>query len=318
MASARPRAKNWVFTLNNYAGLIDPELFPELGYCIYQEEVGESGTPHLQGYLMFERQLYMTQLQKLDGLEGAHFEVAKGSVADNVRYCSKDEGRLGGPYEHGARPEGPTQGARNDLMAVKRAIDAGTTTETLYEEHFKEMVRHSKFFHAYKRFKTPQRNHQMTVFLFIGSAGTGKTRTATTLASMLGTVFMVPPTKGSGLYWDDYDQQDTVIIDEMDGNRMSPTFFNLLLDRYPLTVPVHGGAGHQFNSKNIIICTNYHPKYWWKTKPNMDAIWRRITATCKFIYPAANAAPRARSAPEQFRLNGTPTSTSAFFNPAGL
>lgn len=95
------QARNWTFTLNNYEGLLDIALFSDCTYSIYQEEVGESGTPHLQGYLQFSCRKRLAFLRDLVGLEGAHFEVARGTPEENKVYCSKDEGRLGGPYESG-------------------------------------------------------------------------------------------------------------------------------------------------------------------------------------------------------------------------
>lgn len=315
-AGRGPNALHWAFTLNNYVSLLDPSEIPNLAYCIYQEEVGDSGTPHLQGYLQFTRKQRGSQLRKIEQLAGAHFEPARGSLAENKVYCSKEEGRLGGPYEWGeAITTG--QGARSDLLRVKRLIDDGATHEQMWDAEFNSMVRYHKSFTVYKRVKTPRRNHQMTVFLFVGTPGTGKTRTAVTLAQFLGSYYMVPPSKGSGLYWDDYDGQETVIIDEMDGNRMTPTFFNLLLDRYPLEVPVHGSAGHQFTSKYIIICSNFMPSQWWKKGTfNLAALERRVTRVVKFIYapaPLLSGPDRAGGSPT-FRYNNASQPLIPFFS----
>lgn len=286
-ASRGPYAKNWCFTLNNYEHLLDGDTFPSLTYMVYQEELGESGTPHLQGYMQFSVKQRLTTLLKIDDLTGAHFEVAKGSLAQNEEYCTKDEGRIGGPYHWGA-PQSAGQGQRTDLLALTQLIDSGKRFRELIEDQGTRApcLRFHKYLRLYKRLITERRDWLMNVFLFVGTPGTGKSRTAHILAGMLGKYYCVPPSKGSGLYWDDYDGETTVIIDEMDGNRMSATFFNQLCDRYPLEVPVHGGAGHQFCSQNIIICSNFLPKYWWKKGIcNIEAVERRITATIPFIPP---------------------------------
>lgn len=315
MPATGPRAKNWCFTLNNYEYLLDLTEIGDLTYCIYQEEVGASGTPHLQGYMQFSVRKRLVQLKELPGLEGAHWEAARGSLADNVAYCTKDEGRVGGPYEYGARDSTSSQGDRNDVLALKRSIEEGVDKAELWERHPDLVLRHYKAIKIVKGYSVTPRNHMMTVLLFIGPPGTGKTRTATTLASYLGQngkFYMVPPTKGSGLYWDNYDYEDTVIIDEMDGNRMSPTFFNQLCDRYPLEVPVHGSGGVQFTSKHIIICTNYHPAYWWKKSAfKLQAVMRRITCVVKMIHCAAGE-PKASRAPT-FSYNSTREPLIPFF-----
>lgn len=311
------QAKNWTFTLNGYEALCDFDE-PEaefVTFAIYQEEVGLSGTPHLQGYLQCDRRVRLSQLQAVPSLAGAHFEVARGSLADNVSYCSKEEGRLGGPYEYGEARG--AQGTRSDLLAVKRTVDDGADLTGLYEQHFAHMIRYGKSILNYKRFRATPRTAPPCVFLFVGIAGSGKSRTAFTLAQMLGSVYFVPPTKGSGLYWDDYDQQTCVILDEFDGNRCTPTFLNSLCDRYPFEVPVHGNAGRAFNSPYIFIVSNYMPKYWWKTKPNLDPLFRRVSVYRLFVrysLPPLSDRPVVAEDQRVVRYNGVPTPFQLLFS----
>lgn len=88
--------KCWVFTLNNYS---DEELraikswcTASCQYCVIGEEVGESGTPHLQGYLRTKKKCRLSQIKDYVSRR-AHFEAARGSDIDNRDYCSK-EGRV--------------------------------------------------------------------------------------------------------------------------------------------------------------------------------------------------------------------------------
>jgi len=275
-----PRAKHWCFTLNSYDSLLDPSLWPHVTYVIYQEEIGENGTPHLQGYVQFAKTRTLATVRSLDGLVGAHFEIAKGSPEQNKNYCSKDDTRIDGPYEYGELAAG--QGARSDILSVKNAIDNGASRAELYEHHFSTFLRLEKGFSNYKRFKQAVRDFKTEVFLFVGTPGTGKTRTVMNLARYLGTYYKVMAPKGSGVYFDDYDGQDVIVIDEMDGNFCTPTFMNSLCDRYPFVLPVHGAAGSQMTSKYILITSNYHPKFWWK-KHNIQSFMRRVTFTFKFL-----------------------------------
>lgn len=83
-------AKRWCFTLNNYTSNdIDAFKFHSSKYkkCIIGEEIGESGTPHLQGYIYFNTKLRPLSLFKD---LGAHFEKARGTCLDNFKYCSKE------------------------------------------------------------------------------------------------------------------------------------------------------------------------------------------------------------------------------------
>jgi len=299
------KAKRYCFTVNNYEALLPVEYWmehesPKITYVIYQEEIGEQGTPHLQGYLECETRQRFTALHNLTGLEGAHFIIANGSAKQNQVYCSKDDNehpmRLGGPYEYGtpdlAAASG--QGQRSDLLRLKRVIDTTerVSREKLYEDdNFSTFVRHEKSFLNYARFRSARRTTAPLVFLFVGTTGAGKSRTAFKLAQYLARdpnrqdqdIYRLPPPKGSGTYWDDYDNQTSVIIDEMDGNRMTPTFLNELLDRYSMVVPVHGSAGTNFNSPFIFITSNYLPRYWWRKHRQLDALYRRISCVINFV-----------------------------------
>ena len=69
-------SKYWCFTLNNYKkediNIISSKV---LNYCI-GEEVGESGTPHLQGYIEFETK--KRPLGVFKEYKNIHWEKRKG------------------------------------------------------------------------------------------------------------------------------------------------------------------------------------------------------------------------------------------------
>jgi len=284
------RAKRWCFTLNNYSSLLDPSDWELCTYAIYQEEIGDSGTAHLQGYVEFSAPRTLATVRSLTGLDGAHFEVSRGSPAQNQEYCSKPDASIGGPYEFGVVSMG--QGSRSDLVVVRDAIREGASVADLYESHFENFVRFERAFLNFKRFCSPKRDFKTVVFLLVGTPGTGKTRTAYNLMRMLGDYYVVPHPKGSGVYFDGYVGQVSCLIDEMDGNFCTPTFFNQLCDQYECSVPVHLSGGCQFVSKYLFITTNFHPKYWWKKHAALASCMRRIDVMWKFIpLPEHNPRP---------------------------
>jgi len=85
-------AKRWCFTLNNYSKediLNLSSIVPELcSNAIIAEEVGESGTPHLQGYIEFNSKC--RPINKFVLSNKPHWEKAKGDIKSNYEYCSKD------------------------------------------------------------------------------------------------------------------------------------------------------------------------------------------------------------------------------------
>lgn len=88
-------AKHWVFTLNNYT----PENITELNNCSstkrhsFQEEIGETGTPHLQGYIEF-----VTKKRPISVFTfKAHWEKCK-SIKAAIEYTQKEDTRSGKQY----------------------------------------------------------------------------------------------------------------------------------------------------------------------------------------------------------------------------
>lgn len=112
------RSRGWCFTLNNPT---DDEIEhitevcnrPDCEYAIVGREVGESGTPHLQGYILFRRRFCFRPARRLIG-HRVHCERALGSPSQNRSYCSK-----GGVFhEFGTIPPESSQGKRSDLDAI--------------------------------------------------------------------------------------------------------------------------------------------------------------------------------------------------------
>lgn len=105
-------AKHWCFTLNNYTSSdivslkekFDNEIVPKFqsstGWAhkyIFQEETGENGTPHLQGYVAFRNKLRPISVV---GDRRIHWEKCKHPVA-SIRYCCKSDTRTGEIYSKG-------------------------------------------------------------------------------------------------------------------------------------------------------------------------------------------------------------------------
>ncbi len=89
-------AKNWAFTINNYVD-DDAEkldfIFSQghANYLVYGFEVGEEGTPHIQGYVQFKKRLRFNQVKQMVGGR-AHLdeEYQNSTPVANQTYCKKD------------------------------------------------------------------------------------------------------------------------------------------------------------------------------------------------------------------------------------
>lgn len=129
-------AKHYVFTLNNWtADELDhiAQFVDLLGatYCIVGRERGENDTPHLQGFISFDRRRTFAFVR--DAFRGrAHVEVKRGTVSQAIAYCKKD-----GDYDEWGNPP-DEQGHRSDIEAFKewlQTLDAPPTDEEIALEH---------------------------------------------------------------------------------------------------------------------------------------------------------------------------------------
>jgi len=266
------QARRWCITLNNPTDQ-EKELFANVfeenlnfvRYFVYQLEQGESGTPHFQGYVEFSRQARWKRVKKLFG-DRVHVESARGDFESNEKYCSKDDGRLEGPWRFGT-PAKHKQGQRNDLLAVKKMIDDGKSMKHIWNESFEVCVKFHRGFDAYRLVRSENRDFKTEVLVCYGPSGTGKSHYAHT--NHPGAYW-----KQRGNWFDNYNDHEVVVIDEFYGWLPFDTLLRLC-DKYPMMVEIKGGQVN-FRPKILIITSNQRPDEWYKNVPNMAALIRRI------------------------------------------
>ncbi len=88
------KTRSWVFTLNNYVGsdISDILLYLDKATYVFQEEIGDLGTKHLQGCFRFKSQRSFSSVKK--SIPRAHLEKCK-HWRSSIDYCSKDDTRNG-------------------------------------------------------------------------------------------------------------------------------------------------------------------------------------------------------------------------------
>lgn len=260
------RARNVMFTVfaneDQQLLLLDPELWP-VTYVIYQREVcPTTNREHFQGYMEMEEQVSYTTMQRWEGLETAHFETRRGKQAQAIAYCSKEESRVEGPWEHGTKKD---QGARSDLIAVKARLDEGASMRNIASEFFGDFVRYHNGFNKYQRMVSKQRDWPMEIHICIGPTGTGKTRFARD--NFPGAYW-----KPKGKWWDNYAGEETVVIDEMYGSSFPFTELLQLMDRYPYAVEIKGGTV-EFTSRKLVFTSNQEPEDWYSAERTHQGTW---------------------------------------------
>lgn len=98
--SNRNRARIWFFTLNNYTAEDIVSLShniwgdnTKIKLYVFQKEIGQNGTKHLQGVVQFMNQTSFSTLKAINSR--AHWQKTKGLI-NSIKYCSKEDTRDGG------------------------------------------------------------------------------------------------------------------------------------------------------------------------------------------------------------------------------
>lgn len=278
MSNNRAQHKNWVFTLNHPVlpevtalnSLVETNL---ADFLVYQYEQGESGTLHLQGYIQFSQRRRLTSVKKINGR--AHWEPRRGTHEEAYNYCTKSETRATiagpGPYEYGVACTGP--GERSDLRALHAAVKAGKDMAAISEEFFEQFLRYRNGIRDYILLHRGRREWQTAVFVYHGPPGTGKSSRALHEAGP-NAYWLRAPDSGRPCYWDGYDGQENVVIDEFYG-WISIKSLCRLIDRYPYSVDQRG-TSYPFLARRIWITSNKSPDEWYPNVGLPAALQRRL------------------------------------------
>lgn len=265
------QSTSWCFTINNFtASTIEKVLEIPCRYIMFSEELGEGGTPHLQGWVWLNSKLRFGGVKKMFTNE-THLEIAKGTFEENMTYIKKEGGKF---YGVGDPPE---PGKRSDILAVKKLFDAGGDLLDAFEENFGLTCRTYRGFEKYLALKAalPPRLVPPRVIWLWGGAGCGKTREAYDTGS---NVFIKDGTK----WWDGYKPGDRIVIDDFDGVWPYRDLLRLL-DRYPYQGQVKGGYVN-VNSSEIFITCEFQPDHFWSNRNELAQVMRRLSEVRRVLF----------------------------------
>lgn len=265
-------AKNWVFTVNNYTSEDEEKLlqFSDHERCVhlvFGRERGESGTPHLQGYLQLGARSTLAWVRR-EVHPRAHWEISRGTPEEASQYCKKD-----GDYEErGTLRKG--QGRRSDLDAVVDLIKQGKSKREIAEEHPAAVLRYGRGIDALRICTKPSpRVGPPEIQVYWGRTGLGKTRRVHSECPQEEELWVHPGDK----WFDGYDGQPCVLFDDFDGGWFKLGYLLKLLDRYTFQVPIKGGYVWWAPQK-IFITSNIDPKLWYQhaNDEQNNALIRRL------------------------------------------
>lgn len=99
------RVKHWCFTHNNYDQKDIKQIINWMGTIgttiyVFQEETGESGTPHLQGYIGFNKPMRFQTLKNFN--KKINWSPCR-NIKASIEYCHKEDTRTGEVYTKGIK-----------------------------------------------------------------------------------------------------------------------------------------------------------------------------------------------------------------------
>lgn len=267
-------ARNYVFTINNYENNLEPfDFVPEDCFIAWQAEIGEQGTPHLQGYLELPDKQRISYLKKLH--PKAHWEARRGTQEQAIDYATKweDPTYVDGPWSYG---EPKNQGKRTDISEFVDSVKRKATDAELIDAHPEQFLKYHKAVDRIRSAFVMPRSEAPDVRWYWGPTGTGKTRAA--YEEFPEAYFK---NMSNGKWWDGYQGQECVVLDDMRKDTFKFHELLRLLDRYPMQVEFKGGSTN-FNSKTIIITSCFPPEELYETREDIGQLLRRITQNRKF------------------------------------
>lgn len=265
------RGKSFCFTFNNYTPEDEVRIQGiECVYIVYGREVGESGTPHLQGYIRFLSQKAFNVVRRL--LSPAHVENAVTTTAA-IEYCKKD----GDVFEKGIQPVGREAGRRkgNEVNA-QRFEDAycaareGRMDDIPAEFKFKYGNALKRIRYEFQEASVPEAIPVLDNHWFWGPSGLGKSVSARH-------EFPGAYIKMRNKWWDKYNFEDVVIIDDVDPTMEAwlTGFLKDWADHHKFRCETKGSSV-AIRPKQIIVTSQYDISECFKDPRTVEAIQRRF------------------------------------------
>lgn len=260
------RARAWCYTLNNYQpSEVEKLKAIDCKYHVFGYEVGEScGTPHLQGFIQYRQARTMTAVKR--DMPRAHLERARGTPVEATNYCKKD----GDFWESGDPPKEARDVAKDRWREVNRRAKEGDWDWLEENEPYLWLTMEARLRAKYRANATITQDELPHEWIY-GKTGTGK-------SSSVWERYPNHYQKEKNKWWDLYDGQDVVVIEEWDPSYdMLADKLKIWADRYPFSPEVKGGKLPMIRPKKIIVTSNYSLEECFASKPKcLEALRRRF------------------------------------------
>lgn len=282
------RQRRWSLTLNNpeeevlrHLNEIDERY---VKYAIFAQEVGEKGTPHIQGFIHFKNAKTLTATKKFLGSEKWHLEASQGTDFENREYCTKEDAwfEIGEvPNEHG-----PVD-AWEDILNM---VEGGFNNRQIVRKYPGIAIRCMSAIEKYRtEFEWAEMRcwRDVEVEYIAGPTGCGKSRAVlyNEDGSVNTDVYRATNAKNP---FDKYDGESTIVFEEFRSQYTCRDMLNWI-DGHPLLLPARY-ADRMAKFTRVVILSNwrfaeqYHTVA--ETSPETYKAWQRRVVTVTELWPS--------------------------------
>lgn len=264
------RVRSWCFTHNNYTA-DDEQRYQGLDaeHVVYGREVGENGTPHLQGFIRFRNPRLGRAVARL--LPGCHLSVARNLEA-SIRYCRKD----GDVFERGTTVIPEAARAAGAAGQVERWRGAYLAAQ---EGRFEDIPYDIRFKHdtVIQRLRLKRLSDECPDSIAVldnqwiwGPSGTGKSVLAR--EENPNAYF-----KMRNKWWDGYQYEPEVILDDIDPSMEAwiTAFLKDWADHHKFRCEIKN-ASAVIRPRRLIVTSQYSIETCFKDPETRSALNRRF------------------------------------------
>ena len=258
--TSQQKCRAYCFTWNNYSSC--PLLLDCMQYLVYGFEVSKTGTKHLQGFVYFNNQRTFKSASIL--FKGAHLERAR-TVSNAIVYCKKD----GDFVEFGVAPMCPSAKGANER-------DRWANTRDRAKEGDLDNIDPDIYVRYYTTLKRIRDDHKIQPThldvieneWIYGPTGVGKSK-------FVRDTYPGAYIKMQNKWWDGYDGEDVVVIDDLHPNWTGAVNLKNWADHYAFRAEYKGGS-MMIRPKKIIVTSNYAPDEVYTHACDIEPILRRF------------------------------------------
>lgn len=242
-------------------------------YLVYGKEVGEKGTPHHQGFVVFKNQKRLSNMKDINGQ--AHWEIKsnKSTFAEASDYCKKD----GDFVEYGTLPVEPRVKGNEANSDKWRSINDKAKEGDLdwidqkYPKVFNQSYKNLKQMKVDYMKRKPNLDAVCGTWYY-GPSGVGKTNLTTTLYP---DAYLK---RAQNKWFDAYQQEEVIVVDDLDDSHAYMGYeLKKLADRYCYMVEVKNSSMY-IRPKKCVVTSQYKIEEIWKNDPKtIEALTRRFT-----------------------------------------